>query len=105
MTFLEHCYERRQRFSTLWTADELVWGEIGPKSTTTHNYDPHFDRLYPSYPNALDEATQIIKRHLKCILYRPYNDFEELYDFIEYSTTSFCSDGEPTSVTGSPFRR
>lgn len=84
MTFLEHTYERRQRLSTLWTADELVWGEIGPKlSTGKHAYDPHFDRLYPSYPNALPQASQIIKSHLKCILHRPYADFEELYDFIE----------------------
>ncbi len=85
MTFLEHTYKRRQRFSTLWTTDELVWGEIGPKLTTRcHDYDPHFDQLYASYPNALPEATKIIQSHLKCILYRPYQDFEELYDFIEY---------------------
>jgi len=83
MTFLEHTYRRRQRFSTLWTADELVWGEIGPKLTTGgHNYDPHFTQLYASYPDALPEATRIIEKHLDCILHRPYRDFEELYDFI-----------------------
>jgi len=84
MTFLEHTYRRRQRLSTLWTADELVWGEIGPKLTTRgHNYGSHFTQLYASYPNALPEATRIIEKHLVCILNRPYRDFEELYDFIE----------------------
>ena len=84
MTFLELTYRRRQRFSTLWTADELVWGEIGPKLTTSgHNYDQHYNQLYPSYPDALPEATRIIEKYLVCILNRPYCDFEELYDFIE----------------------
>ena len=84
MTFLEHTYRRRQRFSTLWTADELVWGEIGPKLTTGgHNYDQHYNQLYPSFPDALPKATRIIEKHLVCILNRPYCDFEELYDFIE----------------------
>lgn len=99
MTFIEHTYERRQRFSTLWMADEIVWGEIGPKLTTGgHNYDSHFSQLFSFYPNALDEATQIIQEHLECILYRPYRDFEELYDFVEHL---LCNPSVPTlSVAG-----
>lgn len=84
MTFLEHTYERRQRFSTLWTADELVWGEIGPKLTTGgHDYDHHYRQLYSSHTNALPDATRIIEKNLVCILNRPYRDFEDLYDFLE----------------------
>jgi hypothetical protein len=56
MTFEEDCIQRRQRYSSFWTAEEVVFGKLGPyldAPTHQHACDSHFSKLYNFYPTAL----------------------------------------------------
>lgn len=86
MTFKEHTYQRRLRLSSLWSIDEIVYGEIGPKINTEshgHDFDRHFAQSNAQYPNALPEAITVLRPHFHEIMSSQPTDFEQVYDMMK----------------------
>lgn len=87
-TFLEHTIKRRQRLSSLWYPDEIVYCAIGPKlnndfsEETKHDYSSHFSQALAieCYRDGFMKAVDIIREELPKL--KQPKDFEELYDWV-----------------------
>ena len=87
-TFLEHTIKRRQRLSSLWYPDEIVYCAIGPKlnndfsEETKHDYSSHFSKALAieCYRDGFMKAVDIIREELPKL--KQPKDFEELYDWV-----------------------
>jgi hypothetical protein len=91
MTFEEDCIQRRQRYSSFWTAEEVVFGKLGPFLGTTdhrHACDSHFSVLDSFHPTALQEAAEKLEKDWNQVVSLPIADFEELYRRVEQSIGS-----------------
>lgn len=84
MTFADHTLQRRQRLSSYWTIEDIVYGafgcaELNPDSHAVHG---HFSQLSASYPDALPQAVAVLEQNRSSLYGRSYTDFEELFDIV-----------------------
>lgn len=77
--FLQQTYERRQKITSRWTIEEMVYGEVGSNGEgSNHAIHDHF-KENAQWTKALPEAVNLIKQHWGNIVYPHPVDFEELY--------------------------
>jgi hypothetical protein len=89
MTFEEDCIQRRQRYSSFWTAEEVVFGYLGPHyKSPRHACDSHFSVLDSYRPIALQKAAEKLEKDWDQVVSLPITDFEELHHRVKQSIGS-----------------
>ncbi len=85
MTFADHTLQRRQRLSSYWTLEDIVYGAFGcaESNPASHAVHGHFRQLNASYPDALPQAVVVLEQNRSTLYGRTYADFEDLFDAID----------------------
>lgn len=82
MTFADHTLQRRQRLSSYWTIEDIVYGAFGcvESNPAKHAVHGHFSQLNARYQSALPQAVAVLAQNRSTLYGRTYADFEELFD-------------------------
>lgn len=85
MTFADHTLQRRQRLSSYWTIEDIVYGAFGctESNPDSHAVHGHFSQLNASYPDALPQAVKVLEQNRSTLYGRTYTNFEDLFDTVD----------------------
>ena len=85
MTFADHTLQRRQRLSSYWTIEDIVYGAFGcaESNPASHAVHGHFRQLNASYPDALPQAVVVLEQNRSTLYGRTYTDFEDLFTTVD----------------------
>ncbi|WP_018107680.1 hypothetical protein [Porphyromonas bennonis] len=85
MTFADHSLQRRQRLSSYWTIEDIVYGAFGcaESNPDSHAVHGHFSQLGASYPDALPQAVKVLEQNRPNLYGRTYTDFEDLFTTVD----------------------
>lgn len=84
MTFADHTLQRRQRLSSYWTIEDIVYGAFGcaKSNPASHAVHGHFRQLSAHFPNALSKAVVVLKQNRSTLYGRTYTNFEDLFNTV-----------------------
>lgn len=85
ISFLEHTYLRRMRMMSLWTAEEIVYGNIGceiGRNPLVHCFDEHFRAMGSNF-SSLNKALSVLKPLLPAVKTMAFPSFEDLYSWVD----------------------
>ena len=84
MTFADHTLQRRQRLSSYWTIEDIVYGAFGcaMSNPSRHAVHEHFSQLNGPYADALPQAVVVLEQNRSTLYGRTYTNFEDLFNTV-----------------------